>query len=184
MKDKWSVELSRLMGQHGLCVKFRDRSWISDKAEQHPKAAGSEKAGYAAGLADNMFIGSNLRGRQSLAALFEVKTGSGSSYERFVYEGWTHDQRVCAVACAWSGIPYYLFLVMGVRIGGRDYPRRAWIIKPLMMLDMESDPIYKGRKSLSYKTAVSVWADYELTWSKGQWTIPLNHSVRRELNLN
>lgn len=182
MNDKYNGELHRLMMTFGFCAKFRDRAFIQRKIQEagvEKVVTTTDRSGYPKGMADNVFVGP----LGTYGAFIEAKTGDGKNRERFSFDKWTEEQRAFAGVCAWVNIPYLIFLSMGNRVGGVTYPRKAWIMSGVVLYDLELAAREVDRKSLSYKTAVERLSAYELTWDKGQWTIPTTHSIRQTLHL-
>lgn len=158
MRDKYSGEVARTLWQYGFYKKNEDAGYRNRATKEMAKQADP-------GLADGYFFG--ITGGP-LRAFVETKTGG----DRFAFDSWTEKQRLFMVACEYSRIPYWLFLFMGDRIGGKRHPRVAFLVRGEDMVDT----IYAAgdRKSLSYDTALTRFQPLEWQGS-GIWNIPLGH---------
>lgn len=172
MRDKFSGEAHALFSELGFYKKFADAGYRyaptkTMEAQEDP------------GLADSILIPTTM-GCSFQPIFIEHKTGEGKNRERFTFAKWGERQRQFHVACAWSGIPYYLFLVMGSRIGGKEYGRVAFLMPGETMLNIEQ--LAGERKSLSYATAVKLLEKEALVWQKGKWCVPAHSPLMGILN--
>lgn len=158
MRDRYSHEVARTLWQYGFYKKHQDagyRNWVTKEMARQEDP----------GLADGYFMGIS---GGPLRAFVETKTGD----DRFAFDGWTEKQRFFMVACEFSMIPYWLFLFMGDRIGGKRHPRVAFLVRGEDMVD--TILAAGDRKSLSYDTALTRFQPLEWIGS-GTWNIPLGH---------
>lgn len=162
MRDKFSGEAHELFASMGFYKKFADAGWRDFQKRQVEKQEDP-------GLADSILIPTTM-GCSFKPIFIEHKTGEGKNRERFAFSKWGERQREFHVACAWSGLPYYLFLVMGNRVGGKEYGRIAFLMPGETMLEIER--MADGRKSLSYATAIKLLEKERLLWTTGRWCIP------------
>lgn len=172
MRDKFSGEAHALFASMGFYKKFEDAGYRNAQTK-------TMEAQQDPGLADSVLIPTTM-GRSFQPIFIEHKTGEGGDRERFTFAKWGERQRQFHVACAWSGIPYYLFLVMGYRIGGKKYPRSAFLMPAERMLEIEV--MAAGRKSLSYATAKELLKKEELVWESGRWHMPPHNPLQILLN--
>lgn len=167
MRDKFSGEAHRTFAPLGFYKKFADAGYRH--APTKTMATQEDP-----GLADSILIPTTM-GCAFQPVFIEHKTGEGTSRERFAFAKWGERQRQFHVACAWSGIPYFLFLIMGDRIGGKQYGRSAFLMPGETMLDIER--MAAGRKSLSYATAKTLLEKEELIWERERWCIPVHNPL-------
>lgn len=158
MRDRYSHEVARTLWQYGFYKKHQDAGYRNRMTKEMAKQEDP-------GLADGYFMG--ITGGP-VRAFVETKTGG----DRFEFDRWTEKQRLFAVACEFSMIPYWLFLFMGDRIGGRRHPRVAFLVTAEDM----AETIWAAgdRKSLSYETALTRFSC--LNWlGNSTWEIPEGH---------
>lgn len=159
MRDNNSSEIARSLYPYGFYKKHTDAGWANKQKKLMQKQADP-------GLADGYFVTYS-----GWFAWVEAKRGD---YTRFDFAGWNERQREFAVACAWMDIPYWMFLTMGERINGKNYPRVAWLMPGKVYADVETEAY--PRKSVSYGTAVARWQTWQLLWAgSGRWEFPEGH---------
>ena len=165
MRDLYSGEVARTLYKYGFYKKFQDAGW-RDRDRRLMSAQEDP------GLADGVFI--TALGEHPIAAFIECKTGRGTNRERFPFDEWKPRQREFAMACAFSGIPHYLFIVVGQRIGTGSYPRIACLLEGWQFAMMEQ--ALTERKSIPYEIFTTAWKHFLLTWvGGGEWEIPPHH---------
>lgn len=172
-RDKFSQKIAHSLYPVSLFYKkFADAGW-RDKEKRIMQSQEDP------GLADSLLIS-----RWRVPVFVEHKTGDGASRERFTFANWNERQRLFCVACAYSRLPYWIFLVMGESVRAKRYPLVAFLITGEQMFDLERKA--GNRKSLSYATALTLLKGEQLVWVPRQdrWDIPERHPFQLALRGN
>jgi len=154
MADKYQNELTALLGRSGfVAIKNTDYHINSYGKKVFPNQ----------GIPDTFFAGRLNRG-----GFVECKTGVGKYRQAFPFKNWRDDQR------EWFAnhdqAAYWLFIVLGKRIGAKKYPRIALLMPAWAFTAWEERA---ERKSIPYKEAeTSIW---RLEWKDGHWSVPEYH---------
>jgi hypothetical protein len=168
--DLHSAKIAHTLYPHATFYKkFPDASW-RDRSRKQMQAQEDP------GLADSFLIS-----RYTRYTLFiEHKTGEGQFRERFYFTNWNERQRAFAYACAWTGIPYWIFLCMGTFIGARKFPLIGLLFTPLQLSEIEN--MAAPRKSLSYETALRLLTPLPWVANEDRWEIPVDHPFMEDLH--
>jgi hypothetical protein len=166
MRDKWQEEATRTLRACGFVpIKLPDYHFDSRGKKVYPNP----------GRPDTFFAGRGHHG-----GFVEVKTGRGEHHQRFDFKEWREDQRTWYYQ---EALPYqasyWLFIVLGERVNGKEYPRIAMLITAERLLQIEQQA---NKKSLSYEEAVNLdGGHWLLTWAGDNiWDVPAKHPFAKK----
>jgi hypothetical protein len=162
--DKRSEKVAHTFYPYGYYSKFRDAGWQNKDKKQMEQ---QQEPGRADAIL--LPLPPHFPGR----IFIEAKNGVGASHERFAFDQWNERQRLFAVACAYSGIPYWIFLMMGSEVGAKRFPLVAYLLTAERMFEIEW--MAGGRKSLSYATALTLLTPLMWVTGEDRWAIPAAH---------
>lgn len=170
MRDKGSDEVSRTLNVYGSYKKHADRGYDANKRFEK---TGDKEPGFP----DATFIAA------CGGAYIETKNGEGAYKHRFPFVNWRPNQREWWLErCVPKGIPYWLFIRLGMERTHEKYPRIAVLVDAHSFLRIEAAC---PDKSLSYEEVLCKYPHFLLEWVKGgsRFSIPITHPFYARLGL-
>lgn len=161
MADRNQTELTRTLRACGFC---------SIKLPDMYVARGGKAVFPTKGRPDSFFVNGMSGG------FVEAKVGQGKHRQRFPFSSWEEDKReFWKRECISTNTPYWIFLTLGKRIGGKKYPRLTALLTAEEFLSLEAQTL-PDRKSISHDMLLEN-PEWLLEWQGDScWSIPDTHA--------